>query len=345
MANNLQTLFPQIISNTDLSLISQCQFKWFRTRVQHLKKNVSSYNADLEAGGAYAYATQRVREAFYDKGKSAEEALEIGKFFLKERMEKEANGYDIDSELKNPQRMCTALEAYFKKWPLEEEEFIPLQRIDGTYAIEQSLTAQLSVIHPETGKPLIFKGKLDNFPKRNDRIYIMDEKTTKNIRYNEAQLRQASGQFLGYAWLAKQHGIEVTDTRVRLIAIQQREIKLEEFIIPATPFAVNRWYNSTVNKLTVLSNKYKAYLDTAKSANSFVDETLFFDPDYEIGCTSYNKPCQFIESCTLETDNEALQETNLGILGLSQFTQNSWDSETRTVISLKDLRIKLGLEG
>lgn len=338
----LLTLFPQIISNTDLSLLSQCHLRYFRERIQHLRRKNSVYNEDLSAGGAFAKGIQEVREAYYKKGLSEQTALEMGKFRLQEEMEKEEE--TDEGQLKSPERMKLALETYFKKFPLADEELIPVYDEEGKLGVEYGITAELPILHPETGEPLIFKGKLDLLGSENGKLYILDEKTTKAIPKNQAALLQASGQFLGYAWLAQQKGHKVSEARIRKVSIQVKEIKVEEFVIPLTQFAIDRWYEALLDKLISLVLHYDDFRADLEFNDETPDETVHFTPDYQLGCTAFYRPCSFIDACTSKGGHEILYDIREDDDGLSAFKQVCWDAETRTEIPLRDMRIKLGLE-
>jgi hypothetical protein len=230
--------------------------------------------------------------------------------------------------LKSPERMGLALKEYFRYFPLDNEEVIPAQLEDGTYAIEHKFTVELPILHPELGVPLIFKGKLDMLAQSMGRIYIEDEKTTKAIKSNEADLLATAGQFIGYAWLAREKGIITVGAKVRKIAIQVKEIKCEEIEIPITDYMINLWYESMLSKVTEMVEKYKATMED----NSFKSH---FVPDFQHGCTSFFRPCSFQDGCKSKYGENFIS---------SNYEQLVWDSESRKEIPLTEYRTLLGLE-
>lgn len=338
MSKQLQTLFPLIWSNTSLSLLSECELKFFRVAVQNLRK--PSFNIDLSAGASFAKGLQTTRELYYNERYSSEEAIEIGATTVVEKLQSAMLSDNDETYLKSPERMALALKTYFKRFPLEEEELIPSLLEDGTGAIEHKLTCELPILHPELGIPLIFKGKLDMLATDgNGRNYIVDEKTTKAISSNTGSLMAASGQFLGYAWLLKQKGIDVHEAQIRKIAIQVKEIKVEPFTIALTPFAVENWYNSMLVKISKAAHAYSQYLQLPEA------ERTYFPPDFQSGCTSFFRPCQFMESCVSSSGDKALKDIRPDGTGMSDFQQLVWESEKREEIPLADYRKLLGLEG
>jgi hypothetical protein len=324
---SVQTLFPLVLSNTDLSSWSSCQLKWFRERCQSWRK--PSFNNDLAAGGSFAKGLETVRKAYYNDKLSAIEAIDLGYYTVIESLHDEMAKSNASIEtLKSPERMGLALQEYFRYFPLDNEEVIPAQLEDGTYAIEHKFTVELPILHPELGVPLIFKGKLDMLAQSMGRIYIEDEKTTKAIKPNEADLLATAGQFIGYAWLAREKGIITVGAKVRKIAIQVKEIKCEEIEIPITDYMINLWYESMLSKVTEMVEKYKATMED----NSFKSH---FVPDFQHGCTSFFRPCSFQDGCKSKYGENFIS---------SNYEQLVWDSESRKEIPLTEYRTLLGLE-
>jgi hypothetical protein len=324
---SVQTLFPLVLSNTDLSSWSSCQLKWYRERCQSWRK--PSFNNDLAAGGSFAKGLETVRKAYYNDKLSAVEAIDLGYYTVIESLHEEMAKSNASTEtLKSPERMGLALKEYFRYFPLDNEEVIPAQLEDGTYAIEHKFTVELPILHPELGVPLIFKGKLDMLAQSMGRIYIEDEKTTKAIKSNEADLLATAGQFIGYAWLAREKGIITVGAKVRKIAIQIKEIKCEEIEIPITDYMINLWYESMLSKVTEMVEKYKSTMEGNNFKSHFV-------PDFQHGCTSFFRPCSFQDGCKSKYGENFIS---------SNYQQLVWDSESRKEIPLTEYRTLLGLE-
>lgn len=312
------TIFPLIISDTDLTLWSECELRWFRARCQCLTR--TEFNVDLTAGGAFASGMESVRKAYYNDKLPAREAIDLGKATILTLMHSQNVS---DDELKSPERMAFALEKYFKEFPLEDEDIIPAQLEDGSFAIEHKLTAELPILHPVYKIPLIFKGKLDLLAQRMNRLTLVDEKTTKQISSNLDSLLATEGQFIGYAWLARQHGITISAAEIRKIAIQKTDIKFKAFDVPITDFMIGAWEQAF---LTKVKNMVLKYLMVTENPDKFKD---YFVPDYKLGCTAYFKACPFQDGCTTKF-GESFIETN--------FTQMVWNSETRMTVPLTEFK-------
>jgi hypothetical protein len=333
MSNELKqaapTLFPLIISNSTLSSWSNCQLKFYREYCQNYRK--AGFNIDLSAGGQFAKGLETTRKMYYNDGLEAVEAIEAGYYSVVEGLHAEMKACNAATDvLKSPERMGLALKEYFRTFPLESEEVIPAKLEDGTYAIEHKMTVELPIKHPELGVPLIFKGKLDMFAKHMGRTYIVDEKTTKAITSNTADLLATSGQFIGYAWLARELGICVSGAKIRKIAIQVKANKVEEFEVPITDYQIDMWYKSMIFNVNCMVDSYKATMD-GFGGTDFKD---YFNPDFQHGCTSFFRPCQFQDGCKSKYGESFIE---------SNFTQKCWDSETRTEVSLVEFRKLLGL--
>jgi len=331
----MKTIFPLIISNTDMSLLSMCELRWFRERCQNLRK--PSFNIDLTAGSSFAKGLEITREAFYNDKVSSYEAIAKGYNYILEDMHTKMENEDTNI-LKSPERMALALQTYFKKFPLESDTVVPSVREDGTHAIEHKMTVELPILHPELHVPLIFKAKLDMLATEMGRTFIVDEKTTKAISSGEASLLQTAGQFCGYAWAAREKDITVQGVKVRKIAIQIKEIKVEEFEIPITEFMIDMWYKSFITKITNMVNSYKYFIAPAGQINisngcdSIQD---YFTPDYQLGCTSYYRACPFTDGCTSKYGEKFLE---------GAFEQIVWESEERKEVGIDEYRQLLGLD-
>lgn len=315
---SFETLFPIVLSNTDMSLWSQCKLRWFRERCQHLRKP-NEKNIDLAAGGAFAKGMELVRKAFYQDKLPSSEAIQIGYDEILKSMHESGNN---DDSLKSPERMALALVEYFKEFPLENEEVVPSLLEDGTYAVEHKFTIELPIYHPELKIPLIFKGKLDMLATSMGRTYIVDEKTTKAIKSNEADLLATSGQFIGYAWLARKLGTPVVGVKVRKVAIQVREIKIKEFEVPITDYMIDLWEAAFFKKVQEMVDDYESTVAGG-------DFKSIFTPDFGLGCTAYYRPCQYTAGCTSKYGENFLA---------NEFSQIVWDYNAKEEKSLAEFK-------
>ena len=319
--SKLQTMFPLFISNTDLSLWSECELKFFRSRCQMLRK--SSFNIDLTAGGTFAAGIEQARKDYYNEGMTAENAVEAAFDFVLESLHEA----EFQDDLKSPERMALAVRDYFDKFPLDSDEVVPVKLASGVHAVEHKFTIELPINHPELGVPLIFKGKLDMLGEYMGRNYIVDEKTCKAIPRNQADLLATSGQFLGYAWVARELGVETQGVLVRKVAIQKAGNKIEQFEIPITGYMIALWYSSFLQKLTQMVYNY---LEVMKG-RPFLET---FQADFQSGCTAYFRPCAYQQGCTSKYGEQFIK---------SEFEQIAWDYEERKEVPIAEFRKMCGL--
>lgn len=310
----MKTVFPQIISNTDLALWSNCELKWFRMRCQLLKKY--RFNIDLTAGSAFAKAIEMARKAYYIEKVDPYDAVEDAAEYVLEHLHEQ----EFQDKLKSPERMALAVKDYFREFPLEDAEVVPIKLASGTCAIENNMVIELPIKHPTLGVPLLFKAKLDMLGEYMTRNYIVDEKTCKQLNSNEAALLATSGQFVGYAWAARELGVKIQGALVRKVAIQIAGNKIVQIEIPITEYMIDMWYQSLLSKVTVMVEKYNDFLMGTDFKRAFI-------LDYQNGCTSYFKPCPFQEGCASK-HGEAFIKT--------EFKQVAWDAENRVEVSIDD---------
>lgn len=280
------TLFPITLSDTDFTLWSQCHYRWFRERCQHLKK--PSFNIDLTAGKAFAKGIEATRIAYYTQGMSLESAIEAGSAITRVLLHEA----EYQDELKSPARMSLAVIEYFKVYPLDTDAVQPLTLSDGSKAIEHTFELPLPVKHPETQKPIVYKGVLDLLGSSLGRPCVVDEKTCKTL--SKPEMFHTAGQQLGYASACRKLDIPINDVYIRQVAIQKTANKFQEIHIPITDFMIDRWEQSMLSKVQDMVAKYLWLLGGVN------EPPEAYVPDYKMGCTAFFKPCPYADGCTSE---------------------------------------------
>lgn len=308
------THFPERFSSTMMSVANRCELEWYRSYCQWWTGS-GAKSIHLEAGSNFASACEAVRKAYYNLGLNRLEAVDCGVEVLE-------NSPNVDDPYKNNTRLIQALRLYFKTFPLYDD-FTPVKLKDGTYAIEYKFELKLPVLHPTTGKRLIYTGKLDGiyYTKFGDTVYdfyVVDEKTcssvkrlkgTKDVDYlAEADMYSTDQQMLGYIYccreLGRQWGLEqvsrLNTAKIRRIPLTkdgdtpyELEIKYSEELIAA-------WYKQLVAKIVRLKSYYMEHEDVGGLA------TDFFLPNFDKACLSFNSRCGFTFACSTTNDNAAL---------------------------------------
>jgi len=278
--------FPEVISNTDMTSWSMCEYRWFLERCCNFVpiKETAEVNPDLLAGGVFAAGLNLARKSFFEENKSEYDAIMLAENYVMDELSK----VDYDDPLKTPARMSSAINEYFDEFPLDSEDK-PVYLSNGQLAGEQSITIELPFEHPITKKKLIFKGKLDSLISRYGKVHVIDDKTTKRIYKDEAARCSVDSQFMGYAYLAKTLGLECNDVLVRKVGLYKGGNRFEEIAITVSEYLQDEWYEGLLRKVKAMLDCYENYKITKNERN--------FSKDFKLGCTAFNRICPFSEPC------------------------------------------------
>ncbi len=298
--------FPHVVDSTILNSFSVCPQLAYRTYFQHWKPQTESVH--LVAGGAFASGIEEARRAFYERGLSAEDALEHGILALSR-----AYGSFVppDSSAKTMLRMIGALEYYFHVFPLGQDGAEPIKMKSGTSGIEFRFAEPLPVNHPVTGDPIIFAGRADMLAHFAGGIYAFDEKTTTALGASWTGKWEMRGQFTGYTWAAQQMGLELSGTIIRGISILKTKYDHAQAITNRAQFEVDRWFKQTCKNLERMIAMWEAD-----------------DYDYALGdaCVSFSA-CPMTDVCKSQRPDDILK---------IYFAQKVWDPLERQEISVED---------
>jgi len=328
-----QLWFPETISvSSDLDPFTQCQYKWFVSRVLNYRKRV--FNIDLTAGGEFAKAIELTRNAYYAGGESDSEAIAIGENYLLEHFGDLFDQSGILESIKNPTTLAKVFVQYFKRFPLLDGAVLPFDMGNGKISVEQSLSVPLPFKHPVTGKPLQLKVKLDMMGKDKYNTYIVDEKTCKSLLTDyakQADLLRTERQFALYVSIANRmrHELmipEITHFKVRKIVLNATAIGKGN-VTEEYEFKIDRSFQETIwsNTLQLVQNMLKTYYDYVEEEQGLPLQ------NFSTGCTAYFRPCSFAMHCTSDFYKE---------LGNHGWKQIMWDSKTKQEVSLEDFLTK-----
>lgn len=332
----METMFPEVLSSTqDIEVFTSCQYKWFIKRCGKWSKR--AYNVNLEAGKEFAKAMELTRVAFYKDGKTEQEAIDIGLNHILTEYAKSYASQEYPDDLKTPEKMAEVFRQMFTLNPMEDLDIVPFVMEDGTLSVEQDLSIELPIDHPETGKPIVLKCKLDMLGIRDGRVFVQDEKTAKSVlkdQIKQTNLLRTSNQFVQYAAVANKSDLlppELTVTHIRInkCIIKKRYAKDDQVVVPYE-FAVDLWFQAEwwQNLLHIVNDmvtKYKhfKYMAEFGSKEKVIDiannHLVVFPRAYGHGCTTFFSPCQLTDHCT---------SGNYQSLGEQGFRQVVCDSRT-----------------
>lgn len=292
--------FPEVIDSTIVAAMRSCMQKVKLEFIDHWKPRDPSVH--LHAGAAYAKGLEVARKAFYLEGKSADDAIAEGAHALLT-----AYGDFIcpEDSAKSATRTLGAMEYYFERYPLGADPAIPITLPGGTKGIEFSFAEPIDIIHPETGQPIIYCGRMDMIAKLNSMTLGEDDKTTSSLGASWSKQWDLRSQFTGYVWGAMRGGIKLDGFLIRGVSILKTKYDTLEAITYRPNWQLDRWYNQLLRDVKRLIQCW---------------EEGYFDYNLDHACAEYGG-CAFRQVC-LTQDPTAVLST--------MFQQRRWDPITRT---------------
>lgn len=168
--------FPSVVDSSMMAAFKSCPAKAKLEFVDHWK--IRDQSVHLHAGKAYAEGIEKARSAFYIDGKSPAESLEIGLFALLHAY----GDFECPPEsAKSAERTAGALEYYFSQYRLGEDKAIPMTLPGGKRGIEFSFLEPLEILHPTTGDPILYSGRMDMMCNYEGMKLGEDDKTTSQL--------------------------------------------------------------------------------------------------------------------------------------------------------------------
>lgn len=331
--------FPTSIDSTMLSAYDSCPTKFFNEFI--LKRVPIGRSIHLHAGGCAASAFERIRIEFYSNHRPLEECKLLA---FKDYVLQWGDFDAPEKEYKDFVNVWAAVEAYFDEYPPDTDYFQPYMKDDGTPAVEFRFAIPTHIMHPDTGEPILFSGRLDMLSSNAPGVcYAMDEKTTKSLGASWQYQWDMRGQFHGYTYAAQRMGFPCVGAVVRGIAIQQTQINFQEKVILFTDYQINRWWieaNVKIHKMTEDYKHARVFMD--KIINSDADSDLIENAKYRMFNSwgmSYGEACGSYGGCIYK---DACQRENPWSL-LEQYETRAWDPLAKD--PAKDSENRLGEMG
>jgi hypothetical protein len=287
--------FPRVIDNTMRVTFVACPQKWRLRYLHHYATTVDSVN--LHFGGVFARGLEVARRAIWDDGFSVVAALQRA-FPV---MAKAWGNYSSADEVKTFPRCIGALEYYLcDAYQPAVDKILPYRPDGKKAAIEWNFVLPIDVKHPETGEPILYAGRFDNFGLLNGQdLVIVDEKTTKQLGGQWAQKWRLRSQFTGYTWGARKFGHDVKACVVRGIGIYKHDYGTLESIVYRPQWHVDMWYEQLLRDVTRMVTAW---------------ETSVFDRALADPCADFGG-CMFVDVCESSTPEN----------WLSQYVIAPWD--------------------
>lgn len=233
----MQLTFPEVFDSSMLGSFKKCPEDFNKSYMQHWKPKELSVH--LHAGKAYASGMEVTRKAFYIDGQDSDTSIALG---LGELLKVYGDFECPADSAKSAERMAGAFEFYFDNYPLSHTDFVPILAGEKR-GIEFNFVEPLPILHPETGNPLLYCGRLDALVNYAGGIYIMDEKTTSSLGASWGRQWDLRAQFTGYAWGCKRAGIKVEGAIIRGVSILKTKYETQQPITYRPEWQIERWYS------------------------------------------------------------------------------------------------------
>lgn len=287
--------FPSVFDSSILAAIRSCQRRAYLEYVEHFKSSEPSVH--LVAGGAYAHGLEVARKAFHVQHLPSEECVALG---LQALFASYGDFQCPPESAKSLENTLGALEFYFSRYPLETDPFVPLTLPGGQIGVEFSFAEPLEILHPETGDPLIYCGRLDQLGKLDGLTLGFDDKTTSQLGATWPRQWDLRSQFTAYCWGAGRAGVKLDGFLVRGIAIKKTGYDTLEAITYRPEWQIERWYEQTLRDIQRFMRAW---------------EEGYYDYAIDNACLEYGG-CQFKQICLMREPAAMLE---------SRFQRRIWD--------------------
>jgi len=277
-----------------LNCFRGCPHQFYLNYIRRIQR--PGLSVHLLAGSAYAAGLETARNT-YLLTKDPAHAIEQG--FL--TLLRTYGDYEPGDKHRNKtwNRTATAYLTYFDKWPLDSD-YIQIAEFTHRPSVEFTFALDLPVRHPDTNMPLLYGGRVDWIGNFNGSLFCVDEKTTSYFTHNWASKWTLRAQFMGYVYAAHQHGIPITGSIVRGVAMKLTDIEHAEVILTIPNWRLERWYEQTLRDLERMIQCY---------------ETGVWDWNFGDTCNAW-AGCSYEELCRVEDEERWLSAT--------EWEENTW---------------------
>lgn len=298
--------FPEVIDSSLIAAFRSCPQKAFLEFFEHWKLRDPSVH--LHAGAAFARGLEVARTAFYTEGRSPTDSVALG---LRALIEAYGEFECPADSAKSLERMAGALEFYFERYPLGQDQAIPMSLPGGKRGIEFSFLEPIEILHPTTGNPILYSGRFDMIVNYQNLALGEDDKTASQLGASWPRQWDLRSQFTAYTWGAKQAGIKLDGFLVRGVSILKTKYDTLETITYRPEWQIQRWYAQMLR-------------DVQRMIASW--ESGIWDFNLDHACAEYGG-CPFRGVCQLVRPEHLLRQ---------QFERRVWDPVRRVETLVED---------
>lgn len=249
----IPTTFPEVLDSTMITTYRACPHKFFREYCQHWK---SPGNVHLHAGASFAKGLEASRLSYWRDGKSASDSYEDGIG----AMLKAYGTFECPEESpKSATRMAGALEFYYDRYPFPNEEAPPHMIEHIGPAVEFNFAEPLSILHPDTGNPLILCGRFDQIVDYAGGVWGEDDKTASQLGATWPKQWDMRFQFSTYSWGARKAGFPLQGFLVRGVSILKKGYDTLQAITYRPAWMLDRWEAGMLTTVEKMVEDWKWY--------------------------------------------------------------------------------------
>ena len=292
--------FPSTLDSTIMAAFKSCPRKAYLEFMEHWK--LKDQSVHLHAGAAYASGMEAARTAFYINGRSADDSVALG---VQEVLRAYGDFECPPESAKSLERTAGALEFYFSHYRLGEDKAIPMVLPGGKTGIEFNFLEPLEILHPETGDPILYSGRMDMMCDFEGMKLGEDDKTASQLGASWPRQWDLRSQFTGYVWGAGKAGIKLDGFLVRGVSILKTKYDTLQAITYRPSWQIDRWYEQLLRDIKRMIVAW---------------EEGYFDFNLDHACAEYGG-CPFRSVCQMRDPAALLNQ---------QFEQRRWDPVART---------------
>ncbi len=283
----LKAELPQYVDSTMITCYRGCAQKFYKEFCLGLRP--PGLSIDLHAGGCFALAIETTQRGIWLYNHSFDEAL----MRAQAAFEVAWGDFEIPEfkkTAKTRERMWEAVLDYFREYPPLTDPCTPyfdaagIPTFEYTFAIPliKTRAGRNFPIHPTTKDPFLYSGRFDMLGNYDGHPTPRDDKTTSYIGAGWTELWRLRNQFIGYTWACRECGFDTEGVLVRGVAILKTLFHHAQHYQSYSQNLIDRWEDQ------LCSDLWRIY-------GSWIEGK--WDYDFADNCTSYQKPCMFMDSC------------------------------------------------
>ncbi len=284
----LLTDFPRGVDNVMRTAWDACERKFLLAHIFNLRSTDPSIH--LVAGGAYAKGLETMRREFFSG--NTDRTSYLGKALIAAIREWDKRLNDpLEDSAKSLTNVLCALVYYLEQFPLEHEILVPLRNQDGPF-VEFTFALPLSgETHPQTGDPVLYCGRFDQFVDYGGAPAPFDDKTASQLGGSWVSGWALDSQLTGYIWAARQYGIRSSSAFVRGVSFLKRGFGNADAIEHRTDYEIEQWHRTASRNLSDMKQRYVEWAD-----GDFKNPFEVFAPSLGQACKAYGG-CPYLDLC------------------------------------------------